>query len=277
MNKLLCILLILLIFCGCAAGPVPTVPVTSVPETTEPEATVPETTVPETTVPETTVPETTVPPTTLPPHSDLYLEDFDAEDILLYFNEVVLQMEYTDGTGDPTVVQKWLLPIQYRIFGDPTEEDLVVLESFFAELNQLPGFPGIREAGEEDFANLTLSFLGPEEFRADFSEVVNGEDAWGACQYWYYTDTNELYDARIGYRTDIDQVYRNSILLEEIVNALGITDTERRSDSIVYQYSNDNLELSKVDWLILKLLYHPDIQSGMNAEECRRIIESLYY
>lgn len=260
MKKLL-IILALLLLCGCAKAPM---------ETSAPETTVPVTTVPETTVPETSVPETTVPETTVPSEPEYPLED-----VLTWFDEVVLQVEYTDGTGDPSLVQKWLAPISYRIDGEPTDEDLAVLEDFFAQLNRLPGFPGIYEAAEEEAENLTLSFLGPEEFQNDFSDAVNGEDAWGAAQFWYYTDTNELHTARIGYRTDIDQASRNSIILEEIVNCLGITDTVLREDSIVYQYSNDNLALSDEDWLILELLYSPEIRPGMGAEECHAIIEDI--
>ena len=57
---------------------------------------------------------------------------------------------------------------------------------------------------------------------------------------------------------------------------MGISDTEVREDSIVYQYSNDNLALSDVDWLILELLHHPQIQPGMDRDQCHAVIESLY-
>jgi len=266
MKKLIPLLLTLALF-GCTAAPAPTTA----------ETTVTPTTIPETTVPETTVPETTVPVTTAPLHSELFLEHYTVEDVITAFNEVVLQMEYTDGTGDPSRVQKWLTPLQCIVFGAPTAEDLEVLEAFFAELNQIPGFPGISITQEDTEATVTLGFLSAENFRNGFSEVVNGEDAWGACQFWYYTDTCELYDARIGYRTDIPQLDRNSILLEEVVNILGISDTEYRTDSIVYQYSNDNLHLSDMDLLILNLLYHPDMESGMDREQCEAVIRNLYY
>ena len=262
------ILLLVLALCGCAAPIQPT---------TDPETTIPVTTVPETTVPETTVPETTVPATTAPLHSAFYREGFDVEEILTYFQEVTNQIEYTDGTGDPSLIQKWLTPMVYRIHGSPTEEDLQVLAEFCDQLNAVPGFPGIREAQEDEFENLTLSFLDPDSFRERFSDVVHGEEAWGATQYWYYTATNEIYSAAIGYRTDIPQADRNSIILEEIVNTLGISDSGRRSDSIVYQDSNDNLQLSEIDWLLLELLYHPDIACGMDAEMCEKVIRDLYY
>ena len=79
------------------------------------------------------------------------------------------------------------------------------------------------------------------------------------------------------YRTDIEQDKRNSIILEEIINVLGISDSELRTDSIVYQYSNENTSLSDIDLLILKLLYHPNIECGMNYSQCEQIIKGLYY
>ena len=81
----------------------------------------------------------------------------------------------------------------------------------------------------------------------------------------------------MGYRTDIDQSTRTSVLIEEIINMLGVSDTVLRTDSIVYQYSNENTALSEMDWLILKLLYDPAIQCGMDVDGCRRVIQELYY
>ena len=247
----------MLLLCACKA-----VPPVEVPQT---EATV-------------TTPSTTEPPETIvPAHAEFYLPEYSTQQITEYFNEVVLNMEYTDGTGDATLVQKWLTPICYRIYGTPTDEDLAVLDALFAQLNQVSGFPGIYAAADGVPENLSLNFLEPSAFFAEFAEIVGGEDAYGATQFWYYTATNEIHTARIGYRTDLDQVTRNSILLEEIVNTLGISDTELRTDSIVYQHSNENTVLSHVDWVILKLLYDPAIQCGMNADSCSAIIQQLYY
>ena len=231
------------------------------------------------TPPTTDVPETTwaEPETTAPAHAEFYLPEYSTQQILEYFSEVVLNVEYTDGTGDSTLVQKWMAPIYYRIYGTPTDEDLSVLDAFFTQLNQISGFPGIYAAEDSVPENLSIRFAEPAAFFAEFSEILGGEDAYGATQFWYYTPTNEIHTAHIGYRTDLDQVTRNSILLEEIVNTLGITDTELRTDSIVYQHSNDNIALSDVDWILLKLLYDPAIQCGMDIDSCFAIIQQLYY
>ena len=212
-----------------------------------------------------------------PQHSELYVADYSTFQILTYFEEVALNMEYSDGTGDVTCVQKWLSPIYYRLYGPYTDSDMTKLSELFTQLNGIEGFPGIYPATDTNYENLNIYFLDPNDFTINFSSLLNGEDAYGAAQFWFYTDTNELHTAQIGYRTDLDQKTRDSILLEEIVNVLGISDSELRTDSIVYQHSNSNLELSDIDILILKLLYNPRIECGMNFDECAAIIKELYY
>ena len=214
---------------------------------------------------------------TAPTHSKLYLPEYSTQQIFDYFEEVVLHTEYSTGTGNSSLVQKWNEPLRYRIYGNPTEDDLAVLMDLFAQLNEIAGFPGIYAANDEELENLTISFLEPESFISSFSEFVNGEDAYGATRFWYYTATNEIYTAKVGYRTDTDQTTRMSILIEEIINMLGLSDTVLREDSIVYQYSNSNIALSDVDWIILKMLYDPAIQCGMDADSCSAVIQELYF
>ncbi len=263
------VLALAVLLCACTNEAAQT-PDTIAPTYEEPytEATVPEATIKAT--------EATVPETTAPEHTALYLPDVTTQQMLEYFEEVVLHMEYTDGTGNTSLVQKWIEPIRYRIYGDATEEDLAVLNGLFAQLNEIPGFPGIAGAGDEEPENLNISFLEPEDFTAAFSDILNGEDAYGGTQFWYYTATNEIYTANIGYRTDIDQSTRTSILIEEIINTLGISDTVLRTNSVVYQYSNENTALSNVDWVIVNLLYNPQIQCGMGIDECNAVVEELY-
>lgn len=290
MCKLFRRLLFILVLCGmllCSAcgfpyligsEPVSTVPSTEAPTTEAPTTEAPTTEAPTTEAPTTAAPTETEPPETEPSHSALYLPEYSVEDVITYFNEVVLTIEYNNGDGDPSLVQKWLSPMYYRIEGSPSEQDLAVLEDFVAQLNEVPGFPGMEEVTDwESLSNITVYFIDREPFEEIFSDVVHGDFANGAVEFWYYTDTNEIYSASVGICLDVEQEPRLSILPEEIVNMLGITDTVLREDSIVYQYSDENFTLSDMDWLILKLLYSPEIQCGMNAEECEAVIRELYY
>lgn len=256
MKRIICLILIaVLLLSGCAK------------EETQPEQTA-------ATI-ATETPQSSPEPT--PEHSELHIPGLELEQVLEYFNEVVLDVEYSDGTGDVTLMQKWKMPLRYRIYGEPTDEDWAMLSLLFEQLNRVPGFPGISAAEDGKAENLSFSFMDGATMNESFHEILGGEWSNGATQFWYYTDTNEMYDARIGYRSDIDQASRSSILLEEVINTLGITDTVLREDSIVYQYSDDNLSLSQIDWLILKLLYNPAIECGMDKDACAAVIAELYY
>ena len=219
-------------------------------------------------------PEPSSEPETEPEHSELYIEGLAVEDVITYFNEVCLDCEYIIS-GDPSVVQKWMEPIFYVVHGDPTEEDLEVLNEFTVWLNTIEGFPGIYAAQDADYPNLQIYFCsGP-----DMLELL-GENFFymdGGVTFWYDGE-NQIYDATICCRTELDQQLRNSVILEEIYNGLGpVQDTALREDSIIYAEFSQPQALTEIDELILRLLYHPDIQCGMNAEECEAVIRKLYY
>ena len=298
MKQLLILLFVLaLLLCACGAEPEDTTTVpdtTAVPDTTTvrdttadttagatadttadttPETTVPETTEAET-VPETTAPETTAPEVTDPVHSALYIPGVSVEDVITYFNEVSLDAEFSDS-GNPTVLQKWVNPIRFIIEGDCSETDYAVLTAFVQWLNTIEGFPGISETQDWGAANLKIHFCGSSEFIDLMGDNFSGCD--GGVTFWY-DGANQIYDATIGYVTDIDQEVRNSVILEEIYNGLGpVQDTSLREDSIIYAGYSFPQELTEIDELILKLLYHPDMKCGMNATECEAVIRNLYY
>ena len=114
----LCLSLVLLL-CACAGinfeSGSASLPTESVIEDTTSAATIE--------VPEITTGETE---TTAPAHSALYLPEYTSQQVWEYFEEVVLRAEYSDGTGNTALVQKWKEPIIYSIYGTPTEEDLSV-------------------------------------------------------------------------------------------------------------------------------------------------------
>ena len=210
-------------------------------------------------------------------HSPFYMERYSVEQVIEYFNEVVLNVEYGAGSGNHQAVKKWTERITYRLEGEATEKDLAVLEGFFAELNAIEGFPGIYLATENETAAMSIHFYNRHGFRNNMSQYIDNETADGAAVYWFYNDNNQIHTAKIGYRTDIKQTTRNSVLLEEIVNALGLGDSWLREDSIVYNGYSLPQKLSDMDWLILKLLYNANIKSGMSQNECEEIIKTLYY
>lgn len=210
---------------------------------------------------------------TLPEHSPLYISGVTVEDVIRYFNEVTLDAEFSID-GDATLVQKWGVPVRYIIDGAPTPEDLSLLTSYTQWLNTIEGFPGIAQANTPEEANLQIHFCSEDEMLNILGESLLGCD--GGVTYWY--ENHLIYKEIICCRTDLDQHLRNSVIKEEIYNGLGpVQDTQLRPDSIIYSEFSEPQELTDIDELILKLLYHPDIKCGMNATECEIVIRTLYY
>ncbi len=217
---------------------------------------------------------TTLP--TLPPepvHSDLYIPGLEVDDVIRFFNEVCLDAEFSDN-GNPSLIQKWVEPIYYQINGDYTEQDMIVLNSFTEWLNTIHGFPGIAVSPAPYQTNMEIYFCNVDEMIQRMGEQYAYMD--GAVTFWYMD--NAIYNEIICYRSEINQFTRNSVILEEIYNGLGpVQDTSLREDSLIYSGFSEPQWMTDVDELILKLLYHPLIEPGMNADECETIIRELYY
>ena len=206
-----------------------------------------------------------------------HLDGYSAEQIADYFCEVALSVEYNHGSGDSTALQKWNNPIFFGIYGDYTAEDVALINSFASQLNEIIGLPGMHPAPNAEMENFTIRFMNRQDMNASAGYVVNGEYADGITLWDYYTDSNEIYNTRIWICSEISQYTRNSVILEEIVNSLGLgNDTELREDSIIYQFYSEPQELSEVDWLLLKLLYSEEMYSGIHETECRELISKLY-
>lgn len=211
--------------------------------------------------------------TTEPEHSPLYISYLAVEDVILYFNEVCLDAEFNyDGT--PDVLQKWVYPIHYAIYGEPTPEDRQKLEQFCQWLNTIEGFPGIQPEEDPNLVNLRIYFTTREEIPGIMEDDYGYVD--GAVRFWYIE--NQIYDAIICYSTEADQYLRNSVILEELYNGLGpVQDTQLRQESIIYAGYSEPQWVTAIDELILQLLYHPSMECGMDAAACEAVIRALYY
>ena len=148
------------------------------------------------------------------------------------------------------------------------------LNGFVSWLNSVDGFPGMYPADNQNAYNLRIYFCDQQTMVNQMGDNYYGMD--GGVTFWY--NNNEIYDAIICYRTEINQFTRNSVILEEIYNGLGpVQDTDLRTDSIIYSGFSEPQELTAVDELILRLLYHPNIKCGMDAAQCESVIRELYY
>lgn len=211
-------------------------------------------------------------------HSTFFNPNYTADEVFEYFKEVVLSSEYTENEENSGLVQKWILPIYYSIEGDCSVADKKIITDFINELNQIDGFPKMYPAENGKHSNFIMSFMPSSDLAQKMGGAVNFERSDGISQFWFLLRLNVIYDVRIGYDKSMPKAVRNAVLLEEIVNAIGISnDTETREDSIVYSGYAETDSLSEMDWLILRVLYSGEIKCGMNETECYEVIKRIYY
>ena len=209
-----------------------------------------------------------------PTHSPYYISGVDTDTMLRYFSEVALDAEFINS-GNATLVQKWNDPVRYLLIGAPTEADRAAVAAMASSMNGISGFPGMYEVSDPGSANLEIHFVSEDEMISILGDNFYGCD--GGVTFWWNGD-QQIYKATICIRTDLDQYVRNSVIMEEIYNGLGpIQDTELRSDSLIWSGYSTPQSMTQVDMLIMKLLYHPNIRCGMNAQQCEKVIRELYY
>ena len=223
---------------------------------------------------ESTAAETTSAPEV--PEPEPVLGGYTVDEVVNYFHEVVHSSEYSFGSGRADAVHKWEQPIYYQLIGDYTVEDMRTIGNMCSRLNEVEGFPGIYASPDEQTTNVQIYFYDQETMLREFGHYINYEAADGMMTYWYSNSTNAIQKATVCCRSDIPQVLRDSVVVEEIFNMLGMpNDTKTRTDSILYQYGSSVLEPSELDWLIVRLLYNEEMLCGYDCEQSNDVIRAL--
>jgi len=123
---------------------------------------------------------------------------------------------------------------------------------------------------------LTIYFLKDADYKTQFSHVVEGKSQYGVVQVWY-NDSNGIYSGRIGYHQEASQELRDLLIPEKLAEMLGVSDVTVKREITTGLKPTTIIDLSELDWSVIKLLYNPRIHNGMNADECEMIIRELYY
>lgn len=222
---------------------------------------------------ETSVVNTTATPTE---HSRLYIDGISPELMAEYFAETVLSAEYARDYEHMVLVQKWREPIRYYIHGfNYNSTDVYYITEFFDRLNNIKGFPGAYRVRAGESFNLDIRFCTRLELQA---KTLNVDETCAAfTSFTYNTATDEIQNGSILYCHDIPKDQRQSVIQEEILNCMGMSDdTLLRTTSVIYQYSNSNTA-DEVDMTLFEILYSEKIKCGMNREQCDEAIKEIYY
>ena len=191
-----------------------------------------------------------------------------------YFLEVALGSEY--GKNDK-LIAKWQGDINLFVTGADIPPVRQELNRIIQELNALMKNNQIKEVGQAGKANLIL-FLGT---RAEYVDKYESRAArYNDLGFFYvYPDENKNIQKGSLY-IDTDRMQANDtrfhFLREELTQCLGLmNDSEKYPESIFYQKWSLNNEFTALDRQLIEMLYLPQIKAGMNAEQVRKVLESV--
>lgn len=191
--------------------------------------------------------------------------------ILDSFVEVALRAEYGP---DPMQLRKWRDPV--RIYVRHQVADRALHEQLIdAHLSQLASISGhsIRRVTAPDAANVQLWLVRQSELAATWRAAAGEAVPHGAlCLAQIRTDGHgQIRAAQVAIPVDQARLHGRlvSCIVEELTQILGLpNDSEKVFPSIFNDRSTDQL-LSGLDLVLLKLLYDPRLQPGMDVQQVR--------
>ncbi len=184
-----------------------------------------------------------------------------------YFSEIALGAEFGD---EIPVIKKWNQNIRIKIEGEPTSEDLEIINDIIVDLNEL--ISGIKIKLVEKKENLTITF-SPE---SDFGSIDQNYIPTNYGFFWalWHDDNYVIYNASILVSSaEITQNERSHLIREELTQSLGLmNDSGKYIDSIFYQKWTDVTEFTEIDRAVIKLLYLKKIKPGMTKDQIIQIL-----
>jgi hypothetical protein len=206
--------------------------------------------------------------------------DRSNEDAVAYFNEICLGSEF----GGPQVTRKWKTEMRLYIVKDSSYTmQVATIKKVVNDANKLfsDGFK-ITVINDSAKANAYLVLTSDKKlksyyrFKDDFKVVDSNF-------FGYFKNTAIRYciqKSSIFINTSKPAVMQKDAIIEEIIQSLGMgNDSEIYSNSIFYQHKYDlkciTPNASKLDKQVIKLLYDPKMQLGLNRLRTVPIIREI--
>ena len=198
--------------------------------------------------------------------------------VIGYFKTVALGFENGNASR---VTRKWKTPIKIFIEGTPSEILVEKLEKTITDINALVTDSFYMEIVDTiSQSNCAIFFGKGEDFLAAYPSSNYPVNTNSLARVSVKFADNIIYEGLIfidTHRTDVTQ--QKSLILEEVTQSLGLgRDSSKYPDSIFYETATDGgfaNEYSTRDEDIIRLLYHPNMKIGLNANQVNPILEDI--
>jgi hypothetical protein len=188
---------------------------------------------------------------------------------LEYFQEVAGEAEFGGSGG---TLHRWAGDLRIAVYGSPADRDRRALEAVVGELNDI--IDTVELTLVQADPNVEIHFVPVDDFPALEPNYVEGN--LGYVYVWWDAD-EEIYRARILVSTTgVTPSERAHLIREELTQSLGLlNDSWLYPDSVFYQGWTDTNRYTRLDRLVIEMLYRPELSPGMSIEEAVTVLAAL--
>lgn len=215
---------------------------------------------------------------------------FTQDDLARNFVKIAMYSEFDeDLDSNPTekLLGRWEGPIRYSFFGrGVTSEDRRQMRKLAIRLSRLTGH---KIEPIERKSNFVIMYLDEEE-RDVFNEQAI--EKWGEefaefnirwASSWqnpcigrlFYTKDRHIHFGLVFIRNEIEGLFRESCLHEEVVQSLGLTNDDNEVRPSIFNDDEEFALLTRHDEHLLQMLYDPRLSPGMSIEEVTPLLPQL--
>ena len=202
------------------------------------------------------------------------LSDYELS-VIDYFKDIALGFEFGNASK---ITRKWTSEMKIFVGGEPTSELLSELEKIKNEINNLAtdGFT-INIVNDSTLSNFYI-FLGSGNDYADIfpsqSNLVASN--WGLFSV-SWNSNNQLNSGKMYVDTKrANPTEQKHLLREELTQSLGLAkDSPRYIESIFQSAWTRTNEYAPIDKDLIRLLYHPSMSAGLNANQAEVVLKGI--
>ena len=196
--------------------------------------------------------------------TDITVFNYPLQTVLAYFSEIAFADE---GDSGVSVTRKWLKPIYYEIYGSADEVDVAAIRWIAETLNGINGFPGMFTATETNKANAKFYFGNTTYMQSALG--ITDNTIQSCTRLYYDVKDYRIQLAKVGFATDTtSRQSRNSLILEEVLQMVGLNQNSLNYPQSLFYKANSLPQVpDELDLALVKLLYSPVIEPGMNKAD----------
>lgn len=207
--------------------------------------------------------------TSLQQQIDSLTPDFTNTELIQYFKDIALGFEYGSGSD---VTRRWETDINLFLGGNISDDNLNEINRIKDEINELINTNVSFNIVNDSINSNHYLYIGlPDDYNSIFPD--NTVNQIGS--FWIYWDSNNsFYNGRAFVDSRVSFMKQKHLIREELTQSLGLAkDSYTYPESIFYQDSSTTItEYAEIDKELIKLLYHPDMSTGLNESEVEAII-----